>query len=167
MSRHVLIAALLLTGHAVHALAESGVLPPETGAFFQRLLPPSELTRQLDIEIDHSRARYRFRRGEAVAEIELAHPTTCAAPDGPMCVSRTRASGQGGEQLMAEASAAVVAALRRSAGGPGWITQETPPPSHWLQIGETFFGVLLGGVLMAVWRLRRRITAPDAGFSTK
>jgi hypothetical protein len=69
------------------------VLPPEASGFFQGLLARSELTRSLDIEIRRDHAVYRFKRGAAVAEIEVRDASTCASPAGALCLQPGAAHG--------------------------------------------------------------------------
>lgn len=141
------------------------MLPPEAASYFQQLLPPSELTQLLEIQISFDHVVYRFQRGQALAEIELTHPSTCAAPDGPMCLRRGRTSGPGADALSRDAHDALADALRQSRDAPKWVevaSADNRPPEYWLPVAEALYLILIAGLLVALWRCRRQILSADA-----
>jgi hypothetical protein len=165
----------LLTAQATRATERSTVaLPPEAGAFFQQLLPASGLADRIDIELRFDHAVYRLRKGEARVEVRLSHPSTCAAPDGPLCVTLVAAAGPGAEALAGEVRTALAGALRRSQEGPAWVptpdqAADAPRASmprdgaeSWRPIAEALFLVLIGGVLVALWQARGSVLSRDA-----
>jgi hypothetical protein len=115
------LVVLLSGGTARAAERPTAVLPPEAGPFVRHLLPASGLADRLDFELRMDHAVYRFRKREARAEVRLSHPSTCAAPDGPLCVTLVAADGPGAEALAREACTALTSALRQSTGGPMWV----------------------------------------------
>jgi len=147
-------------------------LPPDAAPFFAHLLPPSELTRGLDIQLRGDHAEYRFRRGAAHADIRLAHPSTCAAPDGPLCLVVLDTGGPGADALAREAAAALTSALRASATGPKWIMPipqaadmpaGEPSVAEWSRpAAQALWILLLAGVGAAVWRSRGAVLRREA-----
>ncbi len=165
------LVALLSANAALATEVRTAVLPPEAGEFFEHLLPASALTDGLDIELRFDHAVYRFRKGEARADVRLSHPSTCAAPEGPLCVTVVAADGPGADALAGEARAALASALRQSTDGPTWVvnTAQAGDIGHdegragnWRTGAKTLFVVLLGGILVSLWRLRPCILSRGA-----
>lgn len=168
------VVALLCAAAAYATEPRSPVLPPDAGPFFQHLLPASAIADRLDIELRFDHAVYRFRKGEAYAEIRLSHPSTCAAPDGPMCVTPVAAEGPGADALARDARSALASALRQSTGRPTWVV---PPPAdvaepgpstsralleYWRTVPEAFIVVLVAGIVVSLWRSRRAMFSRSA-----
>jgi hypothetical protein len=172
------LAALLLANTARATESGTMVLPPEAGAFFQHLLPASPLTDGLDIELRFDHALYRFRKGEAQVDVRLSHPSTCEAPDGPLCLTVVAAEGPGADTLATEARTTLGAALRQSTDGPTWLMRMPQggnvghdegrasafggPVEHWRSVAKALYVVLLGAVVVGLWRSRRAILSRSA-----
>lgn len=164
------LAALLLL-LPLAAMAETGgspALPAEAEAYFRTLLPPDDAADLAAIELRFDQASFRFRRGPATAELVLSHPSTCRAPEGPLCLRVRQREGVGGDQLAAAARAALAEALRRSPAGPPWRMTAAAPHrpedgvEDWRTFGMAFFAALLAGVLIALWRCRQALVSRAA-----
>ncbi len=139
------------------------VLPPEAMGYFQRLLPPSELTTDLGIQIDHYHVLYRFLRGDAVAVVDVRSSSACTTPAGALCIEVVQQSGAGGDVLAADASRALSYAARGAHEAAPWIivaADGTPAPhrvfgrSH-LVLGGVLLAIVAAGVLISIVRRRR------------
>ncbi len=172
------LVALMVANTAYATESRTMVLPPEAGAFFQHLLPASALTEGLDIELRFDHALYRFRKGETRVDVRLSHPSSCAAPDGPLCVTVVAVDGPGADALAGEARSALGAALRQSKDGPTWIARVPQgenighdegrasafagPVEHWRTFAKALYLVLLGAIVLGLWRSRRALLSRGA-----
>lgn len=147
------------------------VLPPEAMEYFKRLLPASELTSDVGIEIDHDHVLYRFHRGDALVVVDVNQAWTCSRPAGALCVKVVDRSGAGADALATEAQATLVQAASVAVGASPWRPAEESPslsrgrdplPPGTLARGELLLVLVAAGVLVSVVRFRRALASRAA-----
>jgi hypothetical protein len=133
--------------------------------YFKHLLPDSELTSDLGIEIDHFHVLYRFHRGDARAVIDVNQAWRCAYPVGTLCIEVIDRSGGGADALATEAQAALVHAASVESRSSPWKPPVAPPDAlevRLLATGEVFLVLMAVGILASAVRFRRALASRAA-----
>lgn len=155
----------------VSGAPSNDVLPPEAMEYFKRLLPASELTSDLGIEIDRDHVLYRFHRGDALAVVDVNQAWKCAKPAGALCIEVVDRSGAGADALATEARATLIQAARGATGASPWRPAEESPSfarrpdalaPGTLARGELLLVLVAGGVLISALRFRRTLASRAA-----